>query len=203
MNWSDSQWWPITNYFYQPSRCHLEHHRIQYKRQQQWAQAVPGLRNQAHQQRHRLLNDKNEQIVPARRVQHEAHRTSFEFGGLYEWLTNGLVHTFVDRGRWKGSRGSTTVPLYAAHFYFWFSVQWYSPVCKYNAHRSEKVTSKAPNLYFQLCVYYHLLINSAWVNPPPSVNSARPSFAWNCSWNYEKFSRLIFYAHSGVIFRRL
>ena len=34
----------------------------------------------------------------------------------------------------------------------------YTFVCKYSAHRSEEVTSKAPNLYLQVCGLIHFLL---------------------------------------------
>ena len=73
----------------------------------------------------------------------------------------GRGHTFVDRGRWEGTRRSTTGTHLEVHFYFWCSLLWHTPLFVSTVHTGRKKLQAKHQTYICKCVLRHHQKNSS------------------------------------------
>ena len=67
-------------------------------------------------------------------------------------MDQAFHHFFVDRGRWEGTRRSTTGTHLEVHFYFWCSLLWHTPLFVSTVHTGRKKLQAKHQTYICKCV---------------------------------------------------
>ena len=99
------------------------------------------------------VDDVFENILNASYSQHTV-------GHIWIWRTIWQLiltpmHTFVDRGRWEGTRRSTTETHLEVHFYFWCSLLWHTPLFVSTVHTGRKKLQANHQTNICKCVLQH------------------------------------------------